>query len=920
MEILDKQRKKIRQHLKAGAGDIFDFLKVFVESGEADKFIKAAELELENEKNPVKRAMLRLLRARIYFQKGMTKELELETRHFVEKKKVPSDLKAHGWYLCANSRLLAGDYSGADGMVKKALAFAVEKEDELFALTLNTMGALHSYQDRPFVALSYYKKFSEVTHSIGSNRLYSTALNNTGVILSKLGRYEKAIDKFIEARDFALKENDRLQLGYALCNLSEQYLAIRDYDSAKEHAEKALSIFEEIDIKPMEATARHVLGHVFLKTGNPAVASEHTVKALSVMEKEGAADKLAGIQRLAGEILAAQENSLAMEHFEKSLEIYRENSPDDSDPGVEYTLLEYGKFLVARKDDRGKNLLIKALEVLARRRETTSVKNAIDEAVQLLNPFAQENIEHLLRKLNESRREKGALKRILDISRSMSKHVDMAGLAGIVVDRGIEISGAERGFMFLVRRERGLYPATRNFYREIPETAEFPFLRAVLDKCIETSKPFIVQNTGADSNLHEIDELFPETVKALFSLPVVVNGTVLGVMYMDSRVAVLDNRPGLTASLERLVDQAAVMMEKAGLYEELRELNSRLDKQLELRNTQLEQVRIELENRQKELETRYSYSSIIGRNMKMMELFSLLDRVVESDLPVLIQGESGTGKELVARAIHFNSARKKGGFVAINCSAIPEGLLESELFGYVKGAFTGADSAKEGLFQAANGGTVMLDEIGDMSSSMQQKLLRVVQEGEVRRIGSNTPVKVDIRLISASNKNLRELVENAKFREDLFYRLNVVTVTLPPLRDRKSDIPLLFKYFWKRATNKELDIQPDCRTELFQYLLDYDWPGNVRELENEVNRLAFLSAGKPSARFLSEHVVEKAGRAGRLEDVLLERQGLTISELEKRAIEIAMKNCRGNKSRAAKLLGIPRTTLYAKLTKYNMGY
>lgn len=919
MKTLEKQRKKIRRHLRTGAGNIFDFLKVFVESGEVDEIISAAAMELENEKNPVKAALLRLLRARMFFQKGMTRELELETKHIFEKKRISFKLKAHGWYLCANSRLVAGDYSGADGMVKKALALAVEREDELFALTLNTMGALHSYQDRPLVALSYYEKFSRVARHIGSNRLISTALNNTGVILSKLGKFDEAIIRFVEAQDFALKENDRLQLGYTLCNLAEQYLAIRDYDQARKCAQKALSIFEEIDIKPMEASAEHVLGHVFLKTGNPVAASEHAAKALSISGRGGTWDKLAMIHRLVGEILAVQENSLAKEHFEKSIKIYRDNSPKDTSPGVEYTLLEYGKFLIAKGNNAGKNMLREAMGVLARRRMTMPVKNAIDEAQKLLSPFSQENLEYFLRKIDESCREKEAFRRILDISRAMSSQVDMAGLAGVVVDRGIEICGAERGFMLLVEKDGYSYPVTRNFYREIPEAQEFGFIKTVLEQCIEAHKSLIVSNTDENIEMHNLDKLVPETVKAVFVLPVMVGGKVVGVVYMDSRVPVLDNRPGLETSLERLVEQAAIMVERTRLYEELRGLNEKLDRQLERRSEQLEKVRVELENRQKELETRYSYSSIVGASVKMQELFSLLDKVVETDFPVLIQGESGTGKELVARAIHFNGARKKNGFVAINCSAIPEGLLESELFGYVKGAFTGADSTKKGLFEAADGGTVMLDEIGDMSLSMQQKLLRVVQEGEIRRLGSNIPVKINVRLISASNRNLRALVDNVEFREDLFYRLNVVTLTLPPLRDRKSDIPLLVEHFWKKATNKNLELEPGAKAELFQYLLDYDWPGNVRELENEVNRFALLSGGKPSIRFLSEHVIEKGIRGSGFGDNLLEHGSFVISELEKRTIKAAMTNTRGNKSKAAKLLGIPRTTLYTKLAKYNIG-
>jgi len=259
---------------------------------------------------------------------------------------------------------------------------------------------------------------------------------------------------------------------------------------------------------------------------------------------------------------------------------------------------------------------------------------------------------------------------------------------------------------------------------------------------------------------------------------------------------------------------------------------------------------------------RENYSEIIGESPAIVRVFRLLDRISHSNVPVLIQGESGTGKELVAGALHRNSPRHDKAFVAENCAAIPETLLESELFGYKRGAFTGADRNKTGLFKVADGGTLFLDEIGDMSLSMQKKLLRVLQDGEIRPVGSNEVIHVDVRIISASNKNLKEMVARREYREDLYFRLNTITIIVPPLRDRPGDIALLVEFFGERIA-KEMNCKPAPLTsEALKALEKYRWPGNIRELENEMRRcLALLGDGTEiGLELLSDEI--KAGARG----------------------------------------------------------
>ena len=310
---------------------------------------------------------------------------------------------------------------------------------------------------------------------------------------------------------------------------------------------------------------------------------------------------------------------------------------------------------------------------------------------------------------------------------------------------------------------------------------------------------------------------------------------------------------------------------------------------------------------------------LIGKSPKMLEVFKLIGRVANSNTSVLIQGESGTGKELVARAIHENSYRRNWPFLAVNCGAIPENLLESELFGYEKGAFTGADKSKIGIIEAANGGTCFLDEIGEMSLNMQSKLLRFLQEGEIMRLGSTKPFKVDVRVISATNRDLEELIREKKFREDLFYRLNVVQISLPPLRERKEDIPLLVDFFLKNYSYKNKTPLKKVTERVMAVFMEYDWPGNVRELENVVESAATLS---PTDVIDLEFIPNKIKRIKSLDENLENIEFDSSSrlpslyEVERDYILKVLKIAGNNKSKAAKILGIDRKTLRLKLKQY----
>lgn len=322
------------------------------------------------------------------------------------------------------------------------------------------------------------------------------------------------------------------------------------------------------------------------------------------------------------------------------------------------------------------------------------------------------------------------------------------------------------------------------------------------------------------------------------------------------------------------------------------------------------------QNKLLETELSKGYEEIIGNSAPMQKIFSLIDQVAQKDSTVLIQGESGTGKELAARAIHNKSMRNENPFIKINCGALNDNLLESELFGHEKGSFTGAVKQKKGRFELADKGTLFLDEIGDVSTSMQVKLLRVIQEGEFERVGGEHTIKTNVRIIAATNKNLHKLIAENKFREDLYYRLSVIPIAIPSLRERRDDIPMLVDHFLQKSAVKNGMEKKIIEHEGLKLLIDYSWPGNIRELENLIERLSVISNENViSSELIARHLFSNAGTANSFENLPLEE---ALFNFEKSLIVQAMKKADGVKNRAAKILGINTSVLYYKLEKFGL--
>ncbi len=554
---------------------------------------------------------------------------------------------------------------------------------------------------------------------------------------------------------------------------------------------------------------------------------------------------------------------------------------------------------------------------------------------------ADEEVPVGLRTLTgDARAERDNLVVFARITRELARETDLAALLRLIVDSALTLVKGERGFLLLASsRTEGkgdLLQALDVRLARSFDGADIPIPSSRLSQgiaraCFEQRKALLSVDAARDERFNGMASVEDLRLRSVVCIPIVIGEAAEGVLYVDNRLQQNAFTEADLALLELFANQAAIAIRNARKVEELRERTLRLEqsrRQIELLNEQLgRKVRdrdAELAVVRQELAVergRYDYTAIVGASDSMRRVFQQLDRLIESDLPVLIQGESGTGKELIARAIHFNGARAAAAFVTENCAALPDSLLESELFGYSKGAFTGAYKQKKGLVEQADGGTLFLDEIGDMSTEMQKKLLRVLQEGEFRPVGSDQRIQVNVRLLCASHRDLEELVREGRFREDLYYRVNVLSLRLPALRERREDIALLAEHLLARAAREAGRPVPLLPHEVLAALVAHDWPGNVRELENEMRRLVVLAQGEVRLEHLSRSVIERrslrvGGPAHPPESTGDIRAA--VADLEKRSIEAALTAAGGNKSRAAGELGISRFALQRKLEKYGL--
>ena len=471
-------------------------------------------------------------------------------------------------------------------------------------------------------------------------------------------------------------------------------------------------------------------------------------------------------------------------------------------------------------------------------------------------------------------------KNLLNAMKTLSEHLDM-----------------QRGTITLFDRKTGelRIAVAHGLTREQIARGKYRIGEGIVGRVVETGSPMVIPDLGKEPLfLNRTKARIEKDNVSFLCVPITIKDEVLGVLSVDR---IFDKMVSVEEDLRVLQIIATLIGQAIKIH------------------SAYETERQKKEELTKELKNRYSLPNIISVSDKMQEVIKTCLKVAKSRANVLLRGESGTGKELIAKALHYESDRSNMPFVALNCAALPETLLEAELFGYEKGAFTGAVGAKPGRFELANKGTIFLDEIGDINLSIQAKLLRVLQEHTFERLGGTKTIHVDVRVVAATNRNLEEMVKAGKFREDLYWRLNVVPIFIPALRDRREDIPPLIEHFLKRF-NKEYEKNITINPDALRYLIEYAWPGNVRELENTIERLVVLNeSGIIKADELPAYIKDKISIKNYTSEgsLIVEKE-----RLEKERIIEALKKCNFNQSKAARLLGITQRQIGYKIQKYGI--
>jgi transcriptional regulator with GAF, ATPase, and Fis domain len=542
------------------------------------------------------------------------------------------------------------------------------------------------------------------------------------------------------------------------------------------------------------------------------------------------------------------------------------------------------------------------------------------------------------------------LARILEINHELLGELDLQALTSKITEYALELLGADRGYVILREHDGRLSAHTSKSRKTSEEHVDFS--RSIARQVMASRKAVVTMNASGDTRMQGYESVHQLMLEAIACVPIIArSGKPIGALYIEAKqrpsrvferqmpmLQAFADQVGLALETARLVEENKKRAnELAAANEDLQAAQARLRELLGERTLKLKRARQRLRDAHDTLYGHFGYQGIVGTSAVMRKMYALIDRVKDTEVPMLITGESGTGKEVAARAIHRASNRNKKPFLGVNCGAIPEHLLESELFGSTRGAFTGADRERKGLIREAEGGTVLLDEIGEMPHKMQAALLRVLQEREVRPVGGSREEKVDVRFIFATHRDLEELVQRGEFREDLYYRIHVVEMRIPPLRERSDDIPALVDHFFGIFAAKYRREKKNLTREALRRLMQHDFPGNVRQLEHVLLNAWILSEGEeilpedldlpergwPSERPLPTSAPPPVSNESAPESQrpLRPKSGQTLSKHrrdEKERILQALQECNWNRVKAAEISGIPRRTFYRRLREYKI--
>lgn len=769
-------------------------------------------------------------------------------------------------------------------------------------------------QARSLLALRAYAKAVErateaiaMAKKIRDRFAEQRSLETLGAAYDRLGQYERALTALTSGYKLAQEIGNRAAEASSLQLSGTVQLHRGNFDLAKRALEQARDIADALNETDARVLVRLYLAELAVRQTVPdaAAATLQIESAEELIAKGGRHGRESAILQLRAETALLNNNLIDARRFAAEALRAMADSPESYEEPhsvwlTHFTVFERsGDYATAKQSlDRAYTLLLTAADTITDPVFKQSYLDLVPENAAIVSAYRRMKAPplNIMPAANEL-----MLRRLYDISRALNSVLDLTEVLNRLVDNAIEVLHAERGLIFLydAKEEKLTLSVARNVDAATIEDAS-KISEGILNDVFQRGKPVVTMNAGHDPRFKERASVVNFQLTTVFCVPMILRDRTIGSLYVDSRRAPTgDDESATTVEfLEAFANLAAVAIDNARMHGQLRDENQYL---------------------RQEVEERYAFSNIIGAAPSMKRVYELMRGAVRSDSPVMIEGESGTGKELVARAIHFNGARKLGKFVAVDCGALPETLLDSELFGHKKGAFTGAIDDKIGLFEEANSGTIFLDEITNTSTAFQAKLLRVIQEGEIRRVGDTTARSVDVRIIAATNKLLLDEIKAERFREDLYYRINVIPIRLPALRERTEDIPFLVDFFLKKYSERLQSPVKGVSGELMNVLINAEWHGNVRELENTIHRMLIYATGNTlSTKDLPPDFPYGSQPSSKSPVRVNISRSATMDEMQLQHITAVLKSTNGNKTEAARLLGVKRTTLIERMKRLKM--
>jgi transcriptional regulator with GAF, ATPase, and Fis domain/serine/threonine protein kinase len=795
--------------------------------------------------------------------------------------------------------------------------------------------------------------------------------NDLGMAYLLARQYEKALKQFQSDLLFYKNLGDTLLTTRCHYHLAETYAALGDADKTIQHYKTCAQYCQKSRNMELLLRAYNGLGNAFLKEKNYKDSTHYYRRSLTLCESTGDMKSHAAISINMGLIyneIKEWEKALTYLHpavtFFKKIQnksafdwfyLYRgiletadikrrQKAFDESE-----TLLDEALSIISQSESLtqqqfwvhstrcelacdAENLndaqrILKQLETLITDEEQRHKFNELHRRLHPQKPSIDKiRAESLVPNAEDFM--KNPYTSILEINKIINAESDLKFVLKTVISYALRLSKAAAGCVLLLNKKNDMEIAAYTHMEMGDE--ERSISRSIAQKVLEAGKPMMVADAQSDQQFSNEASVMNLKLRSVLGIPISSKNEPIGVLYLDNK---FKPEAFSTVNLEVLTafaEQVGIAISNARIVETLHSQKVELTEKVSNMNATLEHYQELVHSSQTGIETRYNYEKIIARSKDMHEIFLLLDKITDTELSTFIHGESGTGKELIAKALHYNSQRARKRLVTINCGAIPDNLMESELFGHRAGAFTGAVKDKKGLFEEANGGTIFLDEIGELDINLQVKLLRVLQEGEVTRVGETHPVKFDVRVVAASNKDIQKLADEGKFREDLYYRLCQIRIDLPPLRNRKEDIPLLIKSFVKKySPKKKLKPTPS----FLKTLLEYDWPGNVREVENLIQVACALAPGDTidieaipqNYAILQKSRPSASGSSADpfISDIPIDSDNhydthLSWYDYEKRIIAKAFLMHEYNVQDTAQSIGIAPTTLYKKIREWNL--